>query len=112
MAREVIRATEFAQEAAEFISTIARSALAQRGEFLIALSGGNTPRPVYARLARAGLPWEKVVVTFGDERCVPPENDESNFKMARETLLDPAHVPASSVLRMRGEIEPSIAADE
>jgi 6-phosphogluconolactonase len=112
MSRQVIRTTEFAREAAEFITTIAQAALAQRGEFRIVLSGGNTPRPVYAELACNELPWGKILVTFGDERCVPPEDDESNFKMARETLLDPAHVPVSSVLRMRGEIEPSIAADE
>lgn len=112
MARKVIRTAEFAGEAAEFIQTIAHVSLAERGEFRIALSGGNTPRPVYAQLAGSALPWEKGMLTFGDERCVPPENEQSNFRMARETLFDPAHVPASSVLRMRGEIEPAIAADE
>jgi 6-phosphogluconolactonase len=112
MARKVIRTTEFAHEAAKFIQAIARASLAERGEFRIALSGGNTPRPVYAQLAGSELPLEKAVLTFGDERCVPPENEESNYRMARETLLDPAHVPASSVLRMRGEIEPAVAADE
>jgi 6-phosphogluconolactonase len=112
MARNVIRTTEFAREATEFILTTARSALAQRGEFRIALSGGNTPRPVYAELARSDFPWEDAVVTFGDERCVLPDGEESNFKMARETLLDPAHVPAASILRLRGEIDPSLAADE
>ncbi len=112
MARQIIRTKDFAQEAAEYILTTARAAFAQRGQFRIALSGGNTPRPVYARLAQSELPWEQMVVTFGDERCVPPENDESNFKMARETLLEPAHVPPSSVLRMRGELEPALAADE
>jgi 6-phosphogluconolactonase len=52
------------------------------------------------------------VITFGDERCVAPEDDQSNFKMANETLLKPAAVPTSSVLRMRGEIAPSDAASE
>jgi 6-phosphogluconolactonase len=112
MARQVIRTTEFARESAGFIVAIARAALGQRGEFRIALSGGNTPRPVYAELAQRALPWEKTLVTFGDERCVPPEDEQSNFRMARETLFNPAHVPASSVLRMRGEIEPPLAADE
>jgi 6-phosphogluconolactonase len=112
MARQVIRTTNFAREAAEFIVTIARKAFGQHGIFRIALSGGNTPRPVYSELARAELPWEKTLVTFGDERCVPPEDDQSNFKMARETLLGPARVPASSILRMRGELDPPIAADE
>jgi 6-phosphogluconolactonase len=112
MSRQVIRTAEFAREAADFIANVARAALARGEEFRIALSGGNTPRPVYAQLARSGLPWEKAMVTFGDERCVAPEDEQSNFKMARETLLDPARVPASSILRMRGEIEPKIAADE
>lgn len=112
MARQVIRTTDFAAEAAEFILTTARTAIAQHGEFRIALSGGNTPRPVYARLARAELPWEKIVLTFGDERCVPPEDEQSNFRMADETLFVPAHVPASSVLRMHGEMEGATAADE
>ncbi len=111
MARQVIRTTDFAREAAEYILTITRAALAQRGQFRVALSGGNTPRPVYARLAQCEMPWEQTVVTFGDERCVPPEDEQSNFKMANETLLEPAHVPSSSVLRMRGEIEPALAAD-
>jgi 6-phosphogluconolactonase len=112
MARQVIRTTNFAGEAAEFIIAIARMALGRRGVFRVALSGGNTPRPVYSELARSELPWEKTLLTFGDERCVPPEDAQSNFKMAREILLDPAHVPASSILRMRGEIEPRVAADE
>jgi 6-phosphogluconolactonase len=112
MARQVIRTTNFAREAAEFIVAIARKALGERETFRIALSGGNTPRPVYSELARTELRWEKTLVTFGDERCVPPDDDQSNFKMARETLLDPAHVPASSILRMRGEIEPHVAADQ
>jgi len=51
-------------------------------------------------------------LTFGDERCVPPENDESNFGMANEALFRPASVPDSSILRMRGEIEPVLAAKE
>jgi 6-phosphogluconolactonase len=112
MARQVIRTTQFADEAAKFIGTIANAALAQRGEFRIALSGGNTPRPVYAELARRGLPWGKIVVTFGDERCVPPDDEQSNYKMARECLFGPAHIPDSSVLRMQGELEPPIAAEQ
>ncbi len=112
MARQVIRTKNFAREAAEFILTRARTALAQHEEFRIALSGGNTPRLVYAELSQSELPWEKTLITFGDERCVPPEDEQSNFKMVRETLLEPAHVPPSSVLRMRGEMEPGVAADE
>jgi 6-phosphogluconolactonase len=112
MSREVIRTNNFAVEASDFIINHARLALRARNEFRLALSGGNTPRPVYAELARRELPWERVVVTFGDERCVPPDDAESNFKMANETLLRPAAVPDSSVLRMRGEADPVLAATQ
>ena len=60
----------------------------------------------------ADLPWEKITFTFGDERCVPPTDEQSNYRMANQTLFTPAHVPETSVLRMRGEIEPSLAAEE
>jgi len=112
MAREVLRTKTFASDAANFILTRARESLDQRHQFRIALSGGNTPRSVYAEMAKRDLPWEKFLFTFGDERCVPPENDESNFRMANEALFRPASVPDSSILRMRGEIEPVLAAKE
>jgi len=110
----VIRTNDFVREAAEFILQQARVALGQRGEFRIALSGGKTPRPVYAELARRGhdLPWERIFITFGDERCVPPEDEQSNFRMARASLFVPAAVPERSVARMRGEIDPQLAAPE
>jgi 6-phosphogluconolactonase len=110
----VIRTRNFVADAAEFILTKARAALAERGEFRIALSGGNTPRPVYEELARRGtdLPWERIRLTFSDERCVPPEDEQSNYRMARESLFIPASVPERSVARMRGEIDPRIAAQE
>ena len=114
MGRQVIRTRNFAVDAANFILSQAHNALGERSEFRIALSGGNTPRPVYARLAALGhdLPWDLIRITFGDERCVPPDDPESNFKMVWETLLAPARVPEKSILRMRGEIDPQIAAQE
>jgi 6-phosphogluconolactonase len=114
MNREVLRTSNFAHDAAEFILQQARRALGERGEFRIALSGGNTPRPVYQELAQLGheLPWERVSVTFGDERCVPPDHEQSNYRMARESLLSPAAVPELSIARLRGEIEPTLAAQE
>jgi 6-phosphogluconolactonase len=110
----VIRTKNFAADAADFILEQADKAIGERNEFRIALSGGNTPRPVYARLAAIGhdLPWDLIRITFGDERCVPPDDPESNFRMASETLLAPARVPEKSILRMRGEIDPQIAAQE
>ena len=112
MAREVLRTKTFASDAANFIQTRARESIDERHQFRIALSGGNTPRSVYAEMAKRDVSWEKFLFTFGDERCVPPENDESNFRMANEALFRPASVPNSSILRMRGEIEPVLAAKE
>jgi 6-phosphogluconolactonase len=114
MGRQVIRTSNFADDAADFILGQAHKALGDRNEFRIALSGGNTPAPIYTRLAVIGhdLPWRLTRITFGDERCVPPEDQQSNFRMAQETLLAPAGVPEQSVLRMRGEIDPQIAAQE
>lgn len=114
MTREIIRTKSFIRDAAEFILQQARLALGERGEFRIALSGGNTPRPVYAEVARRGhdLPWERIFITFGDERCVPPEDKQSNFMMARESLFIPASIPERSIARMRGEIDPQLAAQE
>src|SRR5437763_15962016 len=112
MAREVLRTKTFASEAANLILTRARESLDERHQFRIALSGGNTPRSVYAEMAKRDVSWEKFLFTFGDERCVPPENDESNFRMANEALFRPASVPDSSILRRRGAIEPVLAAKE
>ena len=114
MKPNVIRTQNFVHDAAEFILQHARTALAERDQFRIALSGGNTPRPIYTEFARIGreLPWERVFFTFGDERCVPPDDAQSNFRMARESLFVPAAVPEKSIARMRGEIDPQIAAQE
>jgi len=111
---QVIRTENFVVDAVDFILEQAHKAIGERDGFRIALSGGNTPAPVYARLAAIAhdLPWELVYITFGDERCVLPDDQQSNFRMARETLLAPAAVPEKSIMRMRGEIDPQIAARE
>ena len=110
----VIRTKNFVADAARLILEQAREAMAEHNEFRIALSGGNTPAPVYARLAAEAhdLPWKSVRFTFGDERCVPPDDPKSNFGMVRENLFVPAAVPEKSIMRMRGEIDPQIAAQE
>ena len=111
---EIVRTKNFVADASKFILDVAHESLAKRAEFRVALSGGNTPRPVYSQWAKIGkdLPWEKVLITFGDERCVPPDDEQSNYRMARECLLASAGVPDKSVLRMRGEIDPDTAAKE
>ncbi len=114
MGREIVRTKKFVSDAANLIVDLAHKALAERHEFRIALSGGNTPRPVYSEVARIGrdLPWERILITFGDERCVLPDDAQSNFRMAREALFVPASVPEKSIMRMRGEIDPQIAAQQ
>jgi 6-phosphogluconolactonase len=105
---------DFVVDAAAFILEQARTAIAERNEFRIALSGGHTPAHVYAHIASAprDFRWESVRFTFGDERCVPPDDPQSNFSMARENLFVPAAVPERSIMRMRGEIDPQIAAQQ
>lgn len=114
MSRQVIRTKSFVADSVNFIIGVAGKAFKDRGEFRIALSGGNTPRPVYSEIAGIGdqLQWEHIKITFGDERCVPPDDEQSNYRMARETFFEPAHAPESSILRMRGEIDPKIAAQK
>ena len=111
---ELIRTKNFAADAANFIVDLARKSLAERNELRLALSGGNTPRPVYTELAHIArdLSWDRTLITFGDERCVPPDDEQSNYRMARETLFVPVNIPEKSIMRMRGEIEPQLAAQE
>ena len=104
------------KEAAGRIVEAAGEAIAARGGFSIALSGGSTPKPVYESLARepyrSRINWDKVEIYFGDERCVPPESDQSNYRMANEALLSKVPLPAGNVYRIRGEIDPKQAAIE
>ena len=108
MKPEIIRTSKFVETAVAYIGTAARQAIEERGFFRIALSGGSTPRPVYAALAQKDLPWAKWIVTFGDERCVPPDDPQSNFRMVSESLLTLAQ--PGEVHRMEGEIDPDQAA--
>jgi 6-phosphogluconolactonase len=88
---------ELASAGADRVVRACREALAARGEFAVALSGGETPRLLYERLAeeprRSRIPWDRVRIFWGDERGVPPDDPRSNFRMAQETLL--AHVPVA-----------------
>jgi 6-phosphogluconolactonase len=98
-----------ARAAAERIALRAERAAKEPGTFTIALSGGSTPGRLYALLAdpsapyRARIPWERMQVFFGDERHVPPDDPQSNFRMARETLLDRAPIPPANVHRILAE---------
>ncbi|MGA2758694.1 MAG: 6-phosphogluconolactonase [Candidatus Cybelea sp.] len=105
-----------AQALADSFVAAGLAAIAERGAFAVALSGGNTPRAAYELLAadplRASLPWSDVFIYFGDERCVPPDDERSNYRMAREAFLDAVPSPNQNVARMRGEIDPGLAANE
>jgi len=100
---------------ADLFIDVAQTALADRGTFRVALSGGNTPRRAYQLLAeeprRLALPWTDVFVYFGDERCVPPEDELSNYRMASKAFLDSVPIPHANVHRIRGEADPGVAAN-
>ena len=100
--------------AAQRIVRAAEEAIALAGRFTIALSGGSTPKLLFELLAsdefRDAIDWTHVEVFFVDERCVPPEHAESNYRMAREALLSKVPIPGDNIYRMRGEIEPEEAA--
>ena len=95
-----------AQAAAERIAELARESVEARGGFRIALSGGSTPRRVYELLAggelRDAVDWPNVHVFFGDERMVPPDHAESNYRMANESLLSRVPIPARNIHRIEG----------
>lgn len=112
MKREIVRSRNFAGDAARWIDARARQALAARGFFRLALSGGKTPQPIFRELAGCSWPWDSTLITFSDERCVPPTSAESNYHSAKESFLEPGNVPAASVWRLRGELEPETAASE
>lgn len=107
-------AAALAEAGAREFARAASDAIEDRGIFRVVLSGGSTPRALYSRLTRApwrrSVPWDRTRFFFGDERCVPPDNERSNYRMAREMLLDPLKIPARHVLRMKGEEEPPRAA--
>lgn len=105
-----------ARAAADRILALARTAVAGTGAFSLVLSGGSTPRMLYELLAaepyRSQLDWARVDLFFGDERAVPPDHAESNFRMASEALISRLPLEPARVHRMRGEIDPQAAAVE
>jgi 6-phosphogluconolactonase len=94
----------------------AEAAVAARGRARIAISGGSTPRAAFKLLADpaqpwlARMPWQKLELFWVDERCVPPDDPDSNYRMTREAMLDQVPLAASQVHRMEGELEPDVAA--
>lgn len=96
-----LAAAEFAERAA--------SAVRESGRFTVALCGGRTPEMLYAQLAeetslRQRIPWERSHFFWGDERAVPPDHPDSNFRLAQAALLSRVPVPPANVHRMKGEL--------
>jgi len=84
---------------------------AKRGGSIV-LTGGSAPGKAYERAAERAPDWGRVALWWGDERCVPPEDERSNYRLAKETLLDRLEIPPRAVHRIRGELDPAAAADE
>ncbi|MCA1664005.1 MAG: 6-phosphogluconolactonase [Myxococcales bacterium] len=107
-------AGEVAREAADMFVGIVAGVLADRSVARVALAGGSTPKAMYRLLAspafRERVDWPRVEIFFGDERCVPPDHADSNYRMAREALLDHVPLGADCVHRIAGERPPAEAA--
>jgi len=109
-------AVALARRAAEFFTSVIAEAIASRGLARIAVSGGSTPKAVFALLAdanqpfRAAIDWSRVQLFWVDERTVPPDHAESNYRMTREALLDHVPLAPEQIHRMEGELEPEAAA--
>ena len=103
-----------ARALADLIATKATAAIASRGQFTLALAGGNTPKAAYGLLAGEDfarrIDWSRVLLFWGDERCVPPDDPLSNYRMVREVLIERVPIPPANVHRIRGEVDPRDAA--
>lgn len=100
----------------ERIASHSEKAMVARGRFSICLSGGTTPRATYELLATneftSMMDWSQTTIFFGDERCVPPNHRDSNYRMAKESLLGYVPVPVTNVHRIQGELPPQDAAEQ
>ena len=105
-----------ARAAAQLFSDVASKAAADRGIARIAISGGTTPETMFQLLADPAepflkqVPWDRIELYWVDERCVPPDHSESNYRMTKEALLSKVPLPAERVHRMEGELDPEVAA--
>jgi 6-phosphogluconolactonase len=107
---------ELSQNAAQILLETAQQAVKARGRFSLALSGGNTPRRLYEVLAeppyRERMPWSKTHVFWGDERCVPADDQRNNAHMARQVLLDRVPIPDEQIHPVASSLPPLKAAEE
>ena len=107
-------AMQMSEAAAKLFAARAAGAVSARGRFIAALSGGKTPVGIYSLLAKAPfasqIPWARVHLFWADERCVPPDHADSNYRLVRELLLDYVPIPAANVHRIPAEMDPVEAA--
>ena len=104
-------AADLFETAAAIFAAQAAEAVRANGRFTVALSGGSTPKTLYALLAtKPGIPWDKVYFFWGDERHVPPDDPESNYRMVNEALLSKIQVPAGNIFRIHAEENDAAAA--
>ena len=109
---------ELAAAAAEMFAAVAGDAVTARGVARVAISGGTTPKVMFALLGDqsqpyfARVPWDKLHLFWVDERCVPPTDAESNYRMTNEAMLSHVPLPASQIYRMAGELDPALAASQ
>jgi len=109
-------AAALARRTAQYFVEMAGEAVAGRGRARIAISGGSTPKAAFQLLAdprqpwRARMPWDKLDFYWVDERAVPPDHPDSNYRMTREALLDHVPLKPEQIHRMEGELEPAVAA--
>ena len=100
---------ELNRRAAEHFVRIAQDAITNNGHFTVALAGGSTPGSLYQLLAspeyRTRIDWSRVYFFFGDERCVPPTSEDSNYRMAKESILEPQGIDHANVFRWRTELD-------
>lgn len=98
--------------AAEEFVRLGRNAIGAQGRFTVALSGGSTPRSLYGLLAEkyGNFAWNRTFLFFGDERHVPPDHPDSNFRMVKESLLAKIQIPGENVFRVKAEMQDASAA--
>jgi 6-phosphogluconolactonase len=101
---------DLARAGAQHIMEIAGRALLDRGRFSVTLSGGSTPKGAYALLAGVPLDWERIHIFWSDERCVPPDHPDSNYRMASAAFLERVGIPPGNIHRVQGELSPEQAA--
>jgi 6-phosphogluconolactonase len=104
-------ASAAAEACAHHVVGILDEVLAGQEFATFAISGGSSPRPMFQKLAATRFAWDRVHLFWVDERCVPPTDPASNYKMADETLIKAAHIPQRHLHRIVGEIAPKTAAE-